>query len=293
LLACLLACFSVTAFSAVSAAYEAPDKEEIQRSAQELVERVHRMDIKFEKDDSGRLTRIISEGVAKDIVYDANGKIDGFTTNGATTKARMAIDIKGNPVLRIFDSKGNELRPVDLKSIGLPSSFIDSVSGNKVLPTADMIDVKEFARMESQRANSNIAYLLSNKASRMRTGPLVKSEMTCTDNEDAGTTTCIVEGTDTGTGNGGQNDGANAAIRERVRLCGLQCDNTRNIGINDCDYAASVRQGVCAAGGLLFAETGPGAAAFVIVCLISSASDTNSCKNNSQNNFLSCATSCR
>ena len=157
----MLACFSVTALSAVSTAYEAPDNQEIQRNAQELVERVPHIDVKFEKDVSGRLTRIIIEGVPTDIVYGANGKIDGFTTNGATTKARMATDVKGNPVLRFFESTGNELQPVDLKSIGFPQSVIDSISGDKVMPTADMIDVKEFAKIASQRANDKISYLLS------------------------------------------------------------------------------------------------------------------------------------
>jgi hypothetical protein len=255
-----------------------------------LVERVQRMDIKLEKDASGRVTRIISEGVATDIVYDANGKIDGFTTNGATTKARMATDIKGNPVMRFFDSKGIELQPVDLKSAGFPPSLIDSVSGNKIMPTADMIDVKEFARMESQRANDKMAYLLSNKASKVRTGPSVKNEMTCTDNEDAGTTTCIVENGDGGAGNGSQND---RAASERMRVCQLRCDYFRDVGIAECESRAGNEAALCAVGTALLLENPLAAGVFAGWCAQRTANRLAECKVNTASSTYSCSIQCR
>lgn len=248
------------------------------------------MDIKFEKDATGRLTRIISEGVATDIVYDANGKIDGFTTNGATTKARMATDIKGNPVMRFFDGKGNELQPVDFKSAGFLPSFIDSVSGNKIMPTADMIDVKEFARMESQRANDKIAYLLSNKASKVTTGPSVKNEMTCTDNEDAGTTTCIVEGGDGGAGNGGQND---RSASERMRVCQLRCDYFKEVGIAECDSRAGNEAALCAVGTALLLENPFAAAGFAGWCAQRTSNRLQECKVNTASNTYNCSIQCQ
>ncbi len=243
------------------------------------------MDIKFEKDASGRLTRIISEGVATDIVYDANGKIDGFTTNGATTKARMATDIKGNPVLRIFDSKGNELQPVDLRSIGLPSSFIESVSGNKILPTADMIDVKEFARMESQRASERINYLLS---IRDATKPRAKIGGGC---EDLPFGCGGGDGGDIG-GGGGGGGGHPYFTPQKQQQCRLRCEFDRNIATNECDREASVRRAACGVGALMGAELPPAGIAFGLGCVVASENRTADCKNNVARINLSCSSSC-
>ena len=95
-------------------------------------------------------------------------------------------------------------------------------------------------------------------------------------------------GTGIGAGGGGGGGGGTSP-----GMCTLSCDNTRNIGVNECDREASVRQAACGAGALIFSETGPGAAAFLLACLVSSSNRTADCKNNAQNNYFGCATGCR
>jgi hypothetical protein len=285
LLACLLACVSVTTIAQVRPVYQLPDKEEIQHSASEMVQRIQRMNIKFEKDASGRLTRIISEGVATDIVYDANGKIDGFTTNGATTKARMATDVKGNPVMRFFDSKGDELQPIDLKSAGFLPSFIDSISGNKILPTADMIDVKEFARLESQRAKDKISYLLSIKSANKQTAR-PKPPTNNGSNSDC-------EGPDaddcayTGGGGGDSGGGGNTE-----RVCQASCDYNRDVGIAQCESAAGNEAALCATGTALLLENPLAAVAFAGWCAQRTSNRLAECKVNVAGRAYNCSVRC-
>ena len=283
----MLACFSVATIAQVRPVYELPDKEEIQRTARELVERVQRMDIKFEKDASGRLTRIISEGVVTDVVYDANGKVDGFTTNGAMTKARMATDVKGNPVMRFFDGKGDELQPVDLKSAGFLPSFIESVSGNKIFPAADMIDVKEFARLESQRAKDKISYLLSIKSANKQ--PVrAKSPIGSASSSD-----CV--GPDAGdcpdTGGGGVYvPGGGGGGTERV--CQATCDYNRDVGVAECESRAGNEAALCAAGTALLLENPFAAAGFAGWCAQRTSGRLQECKVNVAGRAYSCSVRC-
>ncbi len=280
----MLACFSVAAIAQVRPVYELPDKDEIQRGTHELIDRVQRMNVKFEKDAAGRLTRIISEGVATDIVYDVNGKIDGYTTNGATTKARMATDIKGNPVLRIFDSTGTELQPVDLKSIGFLPSLIESMSGNKIFPTADTIDVKEFARMESQRASERLAYLLSTRT-------LQKSGADISCGRPGPDGDCFDGGG--GGGGGGGSGGVHGLLTPRQqRLCILRCDLEKELGQNNCDRAANARQFACAAGGALLLKVPPVAGVATGACLAYSADRTADCRDGVARATYKCNAAC-
>jgi hypothetical protein len=237
-----------------------PDKDEIQRSVEEMVERVQRMDIKLEKDASGRLTRIVSEGVASDIIYDASGKIDGFSSRGRVTKVRMATDANRNPVLRFFDANGTELQPIDLKAIGLPSSVTNTITANSILPTADMIDVKEFARLERQRALERSSYLLSTNPSQK---PLAKFA------------------------------GDGDIPRWTPQQCQLKCDVERDLGLVECERGAGLEGAACAAGTAGLAELPPVAAAFAIWCGARTIDRFAACKADKYNRWYGCSLQCQ
>ncbi len=243
------------------------------------------MNVKFEKDASGRLVRIITDGVATEVIYDANGKVDGYTTNGATTKVRMATDINRNPVMRFFDSKDNELQPIDLKSAGFPSAVVDSMSGDKIMPTADMIDVKEFARMELQRASQKSAHAMSIRAA---TKSLAKSDIDCGRAGPDGD--CLDNGG--GVGGGGTGGIHGLLTPQQQRVCVLRCDLNRDIGLNNCDRAANLRIFACAAGGALLIEAPPVAAVAAGACIAYSSDRTAECRDGIARTNYQCAAAC-
>jgi len=286
LFVCLLAFSSVTAFAQVSANNELLDKVEIQRTAQEMNERVKRMNIMFENDASGRLTRITREGVATDVIYDANGKVDGYTTNGTTIKVRMATDINHNPVMRFFDSKGNELQPVDLKSVGIPQPVIDSISGDKVMLTADTIDVKDFAWMELQRASQRSIQAMSIRAA-------IKSPKEKSFAKDCQTPGPDGDCLDGGGGTGGGVGAPHFILTpQQQRLCILKCDLDKERGLNYCERLASQRQFACAAGGVLLLEVPPLAGGATAACLAYSADVAANCRDGIAGRNYSCAAAC-
>jgi hypothetical protein len=259
LLACLLACFSVAAIAQVRPVYELPDKDEVQRSTEAVFERVRQMDIKIEKDANGRVTRVISEGVVTDVMYDATGKIDGYSSDGRITKIRTTTDANRNPVMRFFDGAGTELQPVDLKANGFLPSIINSMSTSSLFPATDMIDIKEFARLERQRSLERSASLLANKPSQK---PLAKFI------------------------------GDGDVPRFTPQQCQLKCDLERELGYNQCDRDSGDGLFWCAVGTAALLESAAGAAIFAGACTAANRRDLSTCRDNIAKRHYNCSLVC-
>lgn len=171
----------------------------------------------------------------------------------------MANDANRNPVLRFFNSDGIELQPLDLKSIALPSSIINSMVGNSMFPVADMIDVKEFVRLERQRAMEQSAYLLANRPVRR---PLAKFI------------------------------GDGDVPRFTPQQCQLKCDFERDMSLTGCDRDAGTEGILCTLGTVGLAEVPLVAAGFAAWCGQRTLGRLAECRENTYRRHYNCGIAC-
>ena len=254
---------SVAAFSQIRPATEFPEREDFLRGADTLLKQAQRVDLKVEQDTSGRVSRVVIEGAATDFVYDANGKVDGFTTAGRSTKIRMAADPNGNPVIRFFDNNGIELTPIELKSIGFPQLIIDTVVANSHLAEAGVIEPKAFSAFEARRAAERFAVSSSNAPTQKLRGEKQGAAFV--------------------------GDGDTPRFTPQ---CLAKCDYELSGDLSKCDRADSDSTFVCGGLGLLMIENPIGAGAVVLVCLDRARGRLAECREFANWKRFSCVSNC-
>lgn len=247
--------FVSTSFAVQPQERDTQQIDDIQSSSRVLLERATRMNPKVEMDQLGRATKVTMERAQMELSYTKSGKLTSVTSNGQTLYLRVSNDSTGKASLIFTKSDGTELQAIDLVSIGFWPEFIGSV--------VQIVSEAENANgMPWHNSNST-----PNEASSLRsskTVPPIKVRS-------------AILGEDGPT---------------YVPQACLKCDLDQQMEINACDREASIRQGSCATGVLLFSETGPAAVAFGIACLAASASRTADCKNNAAQRRYECMVNC-
>ena len=256
LLACFLACLCASATAQIMGNSERRNVSTLEQENNLLLDLAKSPNSIFSLNENGQLARVkIGEEIVE-VLYDLNGKIDGYRLRGKEIKVAIVIDAEGRLSLVAKEENGKTQTRVDLDS-----PF--------VLPQIkeQLTNAANFSRIEmdsgNPKADQASVTKLKNPALNIGSKPTSFADDTAT------------------------------LLQTPPQICLGSCNLQRSVDLNDCDFSASVRQTSCGALGAMAIELGPLAVAGVGgICLIKSASDTRSCKNQAEVNYYQCVAGC-